>query len=358
MGLPELNFSYQKAADSAAARVKQGIVALILRDAGMTAGVYPVVYEADIPSALGTANKAAVQRAMLGYVTTPAKILLSVIDSDDDITDGVDQLTGYTYDYLAGPDDLSSTEAAALKTKIIGLRGGLCVAKAVLPSTAADDEGVINFTADEISAPSLSTTAFSTAAYCGRIAGLLAGTPAGGSATGAPLPEVVSVKAVTGLDTAINNGQLVAYHNGRRVVLGRAVTSKTTFASGEPKALKKIKIVETLDLIRYNAITVAQDNYLGRCANSYDNKMILVAALNEYMRQLEAEDMLEAGTYSVDLDLDATRAYLKANGTSVTDMSEDEIRRADTDSHVFVAMTGRILDAMEDFTIKMVLLNN
>ena len=38
-------------------------------------------------------------------------------------------------------------------------------------------------------------------------------------------------------------------------------------------------------------------------------------------------------------------------------MSDDEIRRADTGSYVFIALYGYILDAMEDFHIGLTLLN-
>ena len=38
-------------------------------------------------------------------------------------------------------------------------------------------------------------------------------------------------------------------------------------------------------------------------------------------------------------------------------MSEQEILEADTGSHVFVALSGTILDAMEDFHIGLTLLN-
>ena len=57
-------------------------------------------------------------------------------------------------------------------------------------------------------------------------------------------------------------------------------------------------------------------------------------------------------------DLEATRAWLKEQGTDVTDMSDDEIRKADTGSYVFIKLTGRIVDAMEDFSISLALLNH
>ena len=45
----------------------------------------------------------------------------------------------------------------------------------------------------------------------------------------------------------------------------------------------------------------------------------------------------------------AQRAWLKDNGAAVESMSEQEILEADTGSHVFIALSGTILDAMEDF---------
>ena len=39
-------------------------------------------------------------------------------------------------------------------------------------------------------------------------------------------------------------------------------------------------------------------------------------------------------------------------------MSDDEIRKADTGSYVFIKLTGRIVDAMEDFSISLALLNH
>ena len=67
--------------------------------------------------------------------------------------------------------------------------------------------------------------------------------------------------------------------------LSRAVTSKTTLSATEPEALKKIKMTAAIDLIRYYAMTAVEDEYLGKCANSYDNKCILLTAVRDYLKQ-------------------------------------------------------------------------
>lgn len=360
MGLPELSFAYRAAAQSAANRSKKGVVALILRDEGLSEGVYTAAHEADIPTELGAENKAYIKRALTGYVSTPSKVLAAVLRAGEEETAaptrGLDLLTAMDYDYVAGPPDITAEEAAALASAVKVRREKSYIGKAVLPGTAADSECVVNFTGEEILSGGRTYTG---AEYCSRVAGMLAGTPAEGSATGAALPEVSSVKERTEkeLDEAIEAGELVLYHDGRRVRLGRAVNSKTTVGQGESDALKKIKVVETIDLIHYYAVTTADDEYRGQCANTYDNKMVLLAAMREFLRDLEGENLLEEGSSGADIDLDATRQYLKDQGVSTAELSEDELRRHATGSYVFIELYGTVLDAMEDFRIGFTLKN-
>ena len=366
MGLPELSFAYRAAAQSAANRSKKGVVALILRDEGLDEGVYTVAHEADIPTELGAENKAYIKRALTGYVSTPSKVLAAVLNAEAPEEGqqavpaapvrGLELLTAMDYDYVAGPPDLSKTEAAALAAAVKARRAKSYIGKAVLPDTAADHECVVNFTGAGIVSGGRTYTG---SEFCSRIAGMLAGTPAEGSATGAALPEVSAVEERTEkeLDAAIEAGELVLYHDGRKVRLGRAVNSKTTIGQGESEAMKKIKVVETIDLIHYYAVTTADDEYRGQCANTYDNKMVLLAAMREFLRELEGENLLEEGSSGADIDLEATRQYLKDQGISTAELSEDELRRHSTGSFVFIELYGTVLDAMEDFRIGFTLRN-
>lgn len=354
MGLPELSFSLRKAAQTVAARVSAGNVGMILRDAKAN-GVYTIYRESDIPEELSTSNADAIKRAMVGYINKPAVIYVCVIGADDEIGDGFSALSAYSYDYLAGPVDITSADATALAALVKAQRKKRYVGKAVLPDTAADDEGVINFTATGI----LSGTAtFTAAQYAGRIAGVLAGTPADCSATYAALSELTGVDAAEDADAAVDAGKLILLDDGRQVKLGRAVTSKVTLADGEPELLKKIKMVAAVDLIRYYGITTVEDEYLGKCANTYDNKCILLTALRDFLGGLEAQSVLVAGSSGAELDAESIRAYLlqEASGDAeelarIKALSDDALRKEDTGSHVFLLLYGRVLDAMEDFHI-------
>lgn len=356
MGLPELSFSLRKAAQTVAARVSAGNVALILRDAKAN-GVHAIYRESDIPTELGAANIAAVKRAMVGYINKPVVVYISVIAADAAISTGFNALAAYSYDYLAGPVDITAEDAEALGNLVKEQRKKRYIGKAVLPETAGDNEGVINFSASGIKAGGETFTA---AQYAGRIAGILAGTPVDCSATYAALTELTGVTAVENADAAVDAGKLILLDDGRQVKLGRAVTSKTTLAEGEPTLLKKIKLVAAVDLIRYYCITTVEDEYLGKCGNTYDNKCILLTALRDYLSDLEAQSVLVAGSSSAELDAEAIRAYLlkaaneagdTAATTRIKKLTDDELRKEDTGSHVFLLLCGRVQDAMEDFHI-------
>lgn len=356
MGLPELTFSLKKAADSVATRVSAGIVAMILRDSKAN-GLHTINRESDIPSELGAANIAAIKRAMAGYITKPEVIYVSVISSDADIADGFQALAVHSYDYLVGPADIDSTDAQSLAALVKAQRAKRYIGKAVLPGVAADDEGVINFVSTGIKS---GDTTFTTAQYASRVAGILAGTPAECSATYAALEELTGVDTVENPDSAVDAGKLFLIDDGRRIKLSRAVTSKTTIGDDEPDMLKKIKLVSALDLIRYYAVTTVEDEYLGKCANTYDNKCILLAAFSDFFASLEAQNIIQEGSSGAELDAGAIRAYLlkqaEENGDAgeaarVKALTDEALRKEDTGSHVFLSLYGHALDAMEDFHI-------
>lgn len=356
MGLPELTFSLKKAADTVATRVSAGIVAMILRDAKAN-GLYTINRESDIPSELGADNIAAIKRAMVGYITKPDVVYVSVIGADAAIATGFQALAVRSYDYLVGPTAITSADATALAGLVKAERVKRYIGKVVLPNTAADDEGVINFVSSGIKAGS---TTFTAAQYAGRIAGVLAGTPAACSATYAALEELTAVDAQADPDAAVDAGKLFLIDDGRRIKLSRAVTSKVTLADDEPEMLKKIKLVSALDLIRYYAITTVEDEYLGKCANTYDNKCILLTAFSEFFASLEAQSVIEEGSSGAELDAEAIRAYLLEQATEASDaeevtrikaLTDEALRKEDTGSHVFLYLYGHVLDAMEDFHI-------
>ena len=349
LGMPTLTIAIKKAADTVASRLQDGVVAMIVRDATETAGLYVVGDKTDIPSKLAAGTAAQVERALIGGINRPQKVLLSFIVGDADlVTAGAAALASSDFDYLTAPDDVDEDEMEALVDWLDGIREKYSVGKLVLPDHAADNMAVINFSASGIQAGGSTYTG---AQYCSRIAGLLAGTPLTNSATSAVLEEVTGVTAVSDPDAAVAAGKLILVYDGRKAKLGRAVNSLVTVPTDQSEALKKIKIVAAVDLIRREGKLLIEDQYTGQ-GNSYDNKLVMVAAFQDFLSQLEAEGVLQDGSGYAELNLEKQRAWLKEQGVDVASMTDQDILKADTGSYIWIKMGGTILDGMEDFDLE------
>ena len=136
----------------------------------------------------------------------------------------------------------------------------------------------------------------------------------------------------------------------------RGVNSFITTIDGKGDSFKKIKIVEAMDMINDDIVKTAQDSYLGKYANTYSNKCLLITAISSYLAQLKRDDIISS--YSIGLDAEAIRNYLKGKGLQaiiedgtvkeVDDCSDEEIITADTGASVFLTGRVKVLDAIED----------
>lgn len=364
---PQVSVTFTSLARTAILRGSKGTVGLIVRDEAEQEP-FAITQASQIPATLGKETQGYIKRAFIGYVNPPKRVIVYVMppasedvvveDGDTPAAEGglsaaLTYMSGQVIDYLCGPADCTEDEADEIATWIKDQRanyGARC--KAVLPKCAG---GIVNFTSDDMTD---GTTVWTTAEFCSRIAGLLAGTPMQISSTYAPLPELTGFKQLTKdeADKAVSSGELILRWDGRKVTLNRAVTSLEPTAADTggdalSDALKKIKIVEVMDLIRSDITTTAEDSWVGKYSNSYDHKMLLVSAIRGYFMELEQVGLVQSG-YMVDLDVEEIEAYLRGQGVSVEELSEQQIREADTGSYVYIIVSCKILDAIEDILIK------
>lgn len=350
LGSPTISVIFTELGISAINRGDKGTVAIIVRDA---AAVEPVALtqSTQIPTALGMENQDYIKRTFLGYVNPPKKVIVYVTNENDvNLTKALNYMATQDFDYLVGPADCTADEAEAIALWVASQRlNNGTKYKAVLPDYAADKYYIVDFASTGMTKGGVSYT---TAEYCSRIAGLLAGTPMKISATYAPLTELTDVDRLTKeeLDDAVNTGKLVLKWDGRKAKINRAVNSFVTTMEGMLDSFKKIKIVEIMDLIRTDITQTAEDSYIGKYSNTYENKLLLITAIRGYYMGLEQDSLVQPG-YTVDIDVDAQEQYLVAKGIDTSEMTEQEIREADTGTHVFLKVACKILDAIEDIDI-------
>lgn len=349
MGMPSVNISFTEKAVQSVQRSARGIVALILKDA--VPEINPtVVYDiTDIPAGLNADNKYQIALTLMGYIKAPRKIIVYVLPTEaDDYDEALAYLETDRFDYLVIPTVETDGESTAISSWIKAQRQNGKRCKAVLPKTAADTEGIINVATEEFK---IGNTLYTAEKYCARIAGLIAGTPLNISCTYAPLNELTDCTRLTKvqMDAAIDAGKFIVLNDGEKVKVGRGINSLVTTTSDKGNQFKKIKIVEAMDMIYDDIKKTAEDSYLGKFANSYDNKCLLISAIGSYFEQLVLDGIVSS--YSIGVDVAEQKVFLKGIGTDVENMDDEQIKRADTLDKVFLKATVKILDAIEEINL-------
>lgn len=353
MGAPNINIIFVNGARSVASLSARGTVALLVRDTAETGG-HTLRDAKQIPSGLTKENQDYIARAFTGYVEKPGRVLVYVLNSgeEEDLKTGLAWLGTQVFDWMAGPPDTTDDEAGQIVTWIEEQRKQRRIPKAVVPKHAADSYAVVDFEGEELKAGEKSFTA---AQYCSRIAGLIAGTPYAQSCTYAPLLDLSDCKHLSIEDegAAVDAGKLVPIHDGVKVKLSRGVTSLTTVQGADVNPdFKKIKIVEVRDRIEYTLRQLFEDSWVGKYTNSYDNQCILLTAVTGFFATLETEGLVREG-WSVQYDVAAKRDWLEEQGVDTGDMTDDDVKRHDSGSCVFILVDAlKILDAIEDAQIR------
>lgn len=363
MGAPTVTIIFLEKAASAIERSERGIVALGLRDTATVAGSHVVYSVDDIPNGLSADNKQFVKDALVGYQKAPKKVLVYVMDTagtvDTEYTKLLTYLATERFDWLAIPTVETDNKASDIATWIKGQRDNEDRrVKAVLPNTAADSDGIVNVTT-KLYRGETEITAEKSAP---RIAGLIAGTPMTISCTYAPLTDFTDCERMNreARDAAVDAGKLIPWWDGEKVKVCRGVNSFVTTTGTKGASFKKIKIVEIMDMIHDDIKSTAEDNYIGKYANSYDNKCLLIGAINAYFGSLVQEGIIASGL--CEIDVVSQRNYLKGLGKKViledgtekdvNDCTDDEIKSANTGSKVFLKANLSILDAIEDISME------
>lgn len=361
MGMPSVQISFSEKAITAIQRGDKGIVALILKDKsvnkitessdGATTEVKVVNIETatDIPVTISEANQRQIANALIGYTNAPKEVVVVLInDEAANYNEALKKLETIKFNYLAIPAVETDGQIQTVATWIKEQRDNDRLVKAVLPNASVDMDGVINFATEKVY---INDTEYTAEQYCSRIAGLLAGTAMSISATYAPLSELTDCTRLSkkDMDKAVDAGKFIVWHDGEKVKVGRAVNSFVTTNAEKGDSFKKIKIVDTMDLIKDDIKKTAQDSYLGKYPNVYNNKCLLVAAIQAYFDLLIASGILSSAT--VDIDVAANREYLKGRGEDVSNMSDDDLKQANTGSTVFLIAKISILDAIEDIVL-------
>ena len=347
MGLPQILIEFKTLAETLVTRSARGIVAVILKDDSNAAQTQIYTKESEI-------TKSHYTTANLGFLSlifkgAPTRVIVERIPAAGEIAPALERLKNKKWNYLTmpvpGETDVSTIVDFVKEQRDVYHK----TFKAVLPTVAANHEGIIDFETADIK---VGTKTYTAAEYCPRIAGLLAGLPLNRSATYYPLPEVESITESETPDADVDNGKLILINDGTKIKIARGVNSLTTTSDSKGDDFKKIKIMEAVDMIRDDIRTTFEDEFVGQMENSYDNKILFIAAVNKYFSDLVGQGVLyNRFGNKADIDIEATRAWL-AKQKDVSDWDDEQIKTANTDTNVFVKANIQVQDAIEDLNFQ------
>lgn len=342
MGLPEIFISFQTAAVSVITRSARGVLAVAVKDAtagGATEAAYKSL--AEVPEDKFSPENYRLLK--LAFLAAPTKVWVLRVGEDAEKT--YQALERLRFDWLVAPGLEDARVMSFIKTLRNGGRG---VKAVVANATAPDCEGIVNLC---VSGLTLEDGAMEAKDYAVRVAALLAALPLTRSATYVNLPEVVGCDALAEPDADVDAGKLIIVPGREGYRLGRAVNSLTTLTPDKAAPFQKIKIVEGIDLIRGDIAKAFESGYVGKVLNDYDNKLLLVTAINAYLKGLEGDVLDKTADNRCFVSLSGQRSYLESRGTDTSEMKDTDILKANTGSQVFLEAKLTFCDAMEDLAL-------
>ena len=349
LGLPSISVKFIQEGISAIQRGSRGIVGMIVKE---SASINPVTIAnvTDIPEGVRADNKQLITNALIGNTDAPLKLELYVISGEMTLTEALNYFENTKFDYLCYPAAVEE-DKTSIVTWIKKQRDQGNMVKAVLAKEDADHEGIINVTQDGVV---VGDKTYNAGEFTARVAGLIAGTDLRISTTYAALPEVDSIpyESRSATETKVGNGEFVLFKEAGKIKVARGINSLVSVSQVKGTLFQKIKTCDIMDIIANDIRATARDSYLGKYANSYDNKCLLITAIHGYMDGLVTDGLVEKNTVAVEIDMEEQRNFLKSTGVDVTKMSDQEIKEANTEDKVFILVRCKILDAIESIAIR------
>ena len=354
IGLPVIDIVFQQKAVSAIDRSERGIACVIIQDDTAVEGVELYRYLTDIPEdRYDTENYNAIKKCFLTEVN---RVYVVAVGLTGSLSTAVNMIEGLRYNYICTTVEAWQQDLVSFVINKNAKSNGKKYVAVVSDATVADNKYIINVKNASVFDSELGSS-ISTAAYLPRLCALLANLPMNRSCTYYELEDLGSVDesfitVENDIDKWINDGYLVLFKDEDVVKIARGVNSLTTFTDSNTEDMRKIIIMESLNLILEDIYTTFKEAYVGKYKNSYDNQCLFISAVNSYFRQLAREEILDPTYENVCyVDVAAQReAWLSIGKTEAADWKEEQVKNMTFKSTIFLAGQIKVLDAIEDLT--------
>lgn len=361
MGIAELKISFNEEKRKALEGASTGVVMMILKESSLS-GIKEYGSFEDVKEKYTKENLKYIQDAFIGNVQdirvgnvleeryyTPNKVIVYALASSDNLDNALKIIKNFEFNYMCMPDATDEVENPKLVEFIkTNNDDGFDANLLIVTKKSSNSSDIIEFESEDIEGSKTLKSKDLLPFLCGACAG----TPLTQSVTYCNVPFVDNIPKRTNeeVSSSIDKGKLVLIKKAGKVKIARGITSLTEPPRGVGNSFKKIKLVRTYKFIN-NAIKKSISNYyVGKVSNNYDNKCLLISEIQNYLSELAGEGIIERD-FSVGIDIEANKNYMKEIGMDTSRFTAQQIKEANTGSKVFLAITLRGVDAMEDFYI-------
>jgi hypothetical protein len=349
---PVINVNFKQKAFSFIQRSARGNAVLIVKDdtnKTFTQKVYKTVEEVDADSALYTAtNLQYIKDTLIGL---PSKTTVIRIDIASAFSVGLTIAealkTGWVGFVSALPADYVALSVwikamMAKKYTFMGLE--------FAPTTAPDCENchtLVNAKVVFSDARGEQTTE----KLIPTMLGICAGANVEKGLTYKVIPNLSSVTEVADIDIALSTGNLVLKNDEGvvRIVLG--INSLVTTSADKTEDFKFIEVIEINNLIS-DDIRKEFSVWLGNYKNTYDNQVLFIADVNNYLTNLAGLDILDKDfDNKVEVDVvEQKKAWVLVNPLAV-EWDETKVRNTVYKRQLFLRGNVKELQSMTDMQL-------
>ena len=345
-------FSISALADSVTERATKGVLILVLDDATVAPKLYTYKKLKEVAENYDTKNKGYITTAFSDYKVR--KVIVAVGHAGGGITDSLDDTLALlskvrVNGYMAVPQITDEQDKKKVADFIKTQRNDEDYPlKGVLYNYQADNEGITNFTGNN-----LGIDEYTSDEYCLDVACMKCTLGANENLTNHIAKKVKSCDVKVDADASVANGELFLINNGTNIVFSNDVNSLTTIPNGQNEFLTHARVVEVLDLVKEDINEICNRTITGKMGNSYSNRRTVVANLCKYLKSLRGYLSNDDLSFA-ELDLEATKEYLDSINFDYSEMDDETILKQKIGTNVFIKITLYVMDIMEhiNFNIK------
>lgn len=365
IGLPNIDIVFWQKAVSAVKRSERGTALIILKDDKQAEIGYDIFkFEADITDKKYNADTIKLLKRCF-YVNVNKIVVLHVPGKTTAFADIKQVIDRIKYNWACTTVAEWQTDLVSYTKSRNVISKGRKVKCLVANVTVADDKHVVNMKGQYVhEADADGKTNVKMTDYLPRIVSILANLPMNRSITYYELEDLdyVDNSFITNEKDAnkwTDEGWLLLINDDEDNVVrvGRGVNTLTSFTSTDTEDMRKIIIVESMDLMLEDLYTTFKEYYVGKYKNHLDNQYLFISAVNSYFKSLTKVVNGEVLDPEYDnhafVDVENQRdAWLSVGKTEAEDWDEDKVKKMSFKSTVYLAAKIKILDAMEDLSFQ------